>query len=91
MLARSPGIKFFSTTSSAARKLHLDLTGIRRTDQGQDNEQMQSPNAKTKEESKADGEETYGQVNQHPAGATRAFEVGVSVDRNKKCRRTMEE
>lgn len=52
---------------------------------------MQSPNAKVKEESKAQGADTYGQVNQHPQGDGLAFEVGVSVDRNKKCRRTMEE
>lgn len=84
-------IKFFSTTSPAARKLHLDLTGITRTDQQQEQEHMHSPNARTVEESKADGDDTYGQVNQHPRGAGAAFEVGVSVDRNKKCRRTMEE
>lgn len=30
-------------------------------------------------------------LNQHPATTDKAFKVGVSVDRNKKCRRTMEE
>ncbi|GAA5974849.1 hypothetical protein JCM11641_008396 [Rhodosporidiobolus odoratus] len=60
---------------------------------------MSDPNTQTTEETLAEGIETYGRLNQHPRldgsddrneqGA--GFEVGVSVDRNKKCRRTMED
>ena len=74
-----------------------------------------SPNAKTREETVANGPDTFGVrcsslrratsdtdvcdemdqvLNQHPTAAQSvgsAFKVGVSVDRNKKCRRTMEE
>jgi len=54
---------------------------------------MSDPNAKVVEVTQAEGSDTYGSVNQHPKVETRetAFKVGVSVDRNKKCRRTMEE
>lgn len=59
----------------------------------------QTPNgdAQTTEQTTADGEDTFGVVNRHPldpaaaASAGGGFSVGVSVDRNKKCRRTMEE
>ncbi|GAA5872455.1 hypothetical protein JCM1840_006066 [Sporobolomyces johnsonii] len=56
------------------------------------------PDAQTREETQADGPETFGRVNQHPSdrdgdgvGVGSGFKVGVSVDRNKKCRRTMED
>ncbi|CEQ43008.1 SPOSA6832_04878 [Sporobolomyces salmonicolor] len=56
------------------------------------------PDAQTREETQADGIETFGRVNQHPSdtegdgvGVGSGFKVGVSVDRNKKCRRTMED
>ncbi|GAA5927352.1 hypothetical protein JCM10213_003448 [Rhodosporidiobolus nylandii] len=55
---------------------------------------MSDPDATTTEVTHADGVETYGRLNQHPAGETgegSGFKVGVSVDRNKKCRRTMED
>ncbi|GAA5854830.1 hypothetical protein JCM8547_004087 [Rhodosporidiobolus lusitaniae] len=60
---------------------------------------MQDPNAQTTEQTHAEGVETYGRLNQHPAEADgggeekkkAGFRVGVSVDRNKKCRRTMED
>lgn len=54
---------------------------------------MTSPNARTKEETIAIGQETFGVLNQHPTAnpVLSGFRVGVSVDRNKKCRRTMEE
>lgn len=77
---------------------------------------MASPNAKTREETLAEGKDTFGvslgrhaeggvrleltmicwdlqALNQHPLPEVQetAFRVGVSVDRNKKCRRTMEE
>ncbi|KAG0655345.1 Protein phosphatase 2C 1 [Rhodotorula mucilaginosa] len=59
----------------------------------------QTPNgdAQTTEQTTADGEDTFGVVNRHPldpaaaASAGGGFSVGVSVDRNKKCRRTMED
>lgn len=57
----------------------------------------QTPNgdAQTTEQTTADGEDTFGVVNRHPDAAASqgaaGFSVGVSVDRNKKCRRTMEE
>ncbi|ORY39205.1 phosphatase 2C-domain-containing protein [Leucosporidium creatinivorum] len=54
---------------------------------------MASPNAKTREETLAEGKDTFGALNQHPLPEVQetAFRVGVSVDRNKKCRRTMED
>ena len=54
---------------------------------------MSDPNAKVVEVTQAEGSDTYGSVNQHPKveSPQTAFKVGVSVDRNKKCRRTMEE
>lgn len=40
----------------------------------------------------ADGSDTQGAVNRHPAGeAAGGLRVGVSEDRNRKCRRTMED
>ena len=40
----------------------------------------------------ADGHDTHGAVNQHPAGEhASGLRVGVSEDRNRKCRRTMED
>ncbi|GAA5847842.1 hypothetical protein JCM9279_006661 [Rhodotorula babjevae] len=54
---------------------------------------MSDPNAKVVEVTQAEGSDTYGSVNQHPKveSPQTAFKVGVSVDRNKKCRRTMED
>ncbi|GAA5919348.1 hypothetical protein JCM6882_008444, partial [Rhodosporidiobolus microsporus] len=79
---------------------------------------MSDPDAQTTEQTHAEGPDTYGRLNQHPApgGGTSSsssplgasgeaapaeevegqengsgYEVGVSVDRNKKCRRTMED
>ncbi|GMK53539.1 hypothetical protein CspeluHIS016_0101250 [Cutaneotrichosporon spelunceum] len=65
---------------------------------------IDSPNARSKSVTVADGQETYGVLNRHPAvkdGAPvsveekvaklPAFRVGVSEDRNKRCRRTMED
>ncbi|GAA6021310.1 hypothetical protein JCM11491_005799 [Sporobolomyces phaffii] len=52
-------------------------------------------NAVTVPTTLAPGPETYGKLNQHPTATTDGpapeFRVGVSVDRNKKCRRTMED
>ncbi|GAA5966691.1 hypothetical protein JCM3765_007599 [Sporobolomyces pararoseus] len=52
-------------------------------------------NAKTVPTTLASGPETYGELNQHPTSSStteeNSFRVGVSVDRNKKCRRTMED
>ncbi|KAI5479467.1 hypothetical protein MNV49_003611 [Pseudohyphozyma bogoriensis] len=53
-----------------------------------------SMNAKTKEETRAEGAETFGNLNQHPGddhASPPPYRVGVSVDRNRKCRRTMED
>jgi protein phosphatase PTC1 len=63
-----------------------------------------SPNARSKSVTVADGQETYGVLNRHPAvkdGSPASveeqvvklptFRVGVSEDRNKRCRRTMED
>lgn len=56
-----------------------------------------SSDAQTTEQTTADGKDTFGVVNRHPDAAAHhdrdepGFTVGVSVDRNKKCRRTMEE
>lgn len=80
----------FNTSSSSGRKLHLDLSAVSKADK-QDKQAMASPNARTVQESQAGGPDTFGQVNQHPKGDEAGFQVGVSVDRNKKCRRTMEE
>ncbi|GAA6003493.1 hypothetical protein JCM10207_000359 [Rhodosporidiobolus poonsookiae] len=56
---------------------------------------MSDPDAQTTEQTHAEGLDTYGRLNQHPApeaaDGERAYQVGVSVDRNKKCRRTMED
>ncbi|WRT63225.1 uncharacterized protein IL334_000128 [Kwoniella shivajii] len=62
------------------------------------------PNARSKTISVADGEETFGVLNRHPAsapspakvaaqlpGSKVTFRVGVSEDKNKRCRRTMED
>lgn len=46
--------------------------------------------AQTREETLAEGAETFGELNQHPNDKA-SYKVGVSVDRNKKCRRTMED
>jgi len=59
-----------------------------------------SPNASSVPITQAAGESTYGRLNQHPkdgdgghqgAGMAPLYKVGVSEDRNKKCRRTMED
>ncbi|BEI90937.1 uncharacterized protein CcaverHIS019_0310070 [Cutaneotrichosporon cavernicola] len=63
-----------------------------------------SPNARSKSVTVADGQETYGVLNRHPAVKNDTpplveekvvklptFRVGVSEDRNKRCRRTMED
>ncbi|BGP50048.1 mgpp2cl-1, protein phosphatase 2C-like protein 1 [Rhodotorula kratochvilovae] len=49
--------------------------------------------ARVTEESSARGAETYGHLNQHPAleQTEGGFRVGVSMDRNRRCRRTMED
>ncbi|KAK4046888.1 mgpp2cl-1, protein phosphatase 2C-like protein 1 [Microbotryomycetes sp. JL201] len=54
---------------------------------------MSDPNAKTRQETLAKGADTFGCLNQHPQPTNHetTFKVGVSVDRNKKCRRTMED
>ncbi|GJN88177.1 hypothetical protein Rhopal_001142-T1 [Rhodotorula paludigena] len=55
---------------------------------------MSDPDARTTEVTQAEGADTYGRLNQHPKpgqAAESGFQVGVSVDRNKKCRRTMED
>ncbi|KAM0792641.1 hypothetical protein ACM66B_002423 [Microbotryomycetes sp. NB124-2] len=54
---------------------------------------MSDLNAKTRQETQAQGPDTFGCLNQHPLPANHetTFKVGVSVDRNKKCRRTMED
>ncbi|BEJ13699.1 hypothetical protein CspHIS471_0308730 [Cutaneotrichosporon sp. HIS471] len=65
---------------------------------------MDSPNARSKSVTVADGQETYGVLNRHPAvkdgtpplveekvAKLPTFRVGVSEDRNKRCRRTMED
>ncbi|GAA6052452.1 hypothetical protein JCM3770_001120 [Rhodotorula araucariae] len=54
---------------------------------------MSDPDAKVVEVTQAEGADTYGSVNQHPKAESQEtpFKVGVSVDRNKKCRRTMED
>lgn len=63
----------------------------------------ENPNARSKSITVADGENTYGALNRHPMQSTSgsasgsgssdsyAYRVGVSEDRNKKCRRTMED
>jgi len=51
-------------------------------------------NASSSQTTTADGKDTHGIVNQHPAAAhhgTAPFRVGVSEDRNKRWRRTMED
>lgn len=50
-------------------------------------------NCRTVPTTLASGSETYGELNQHPTPTQGdlSFRVGVSVDRNKKCRRTMED
>ncbi|GAA97783.1 hypothetical protein E5Q_04462 [Mixia osmundae IAM 14324] len=53
-----------------------------------------SPNARSQTITASDGPLTYGKINQHPARshlASAPFSVGVSEDKNKKCRRTMED
>ncbi|GAA5879468.1 hypothetical protein JCM3774_005220 [Rhodotorula dairenensis] len=58
-----------------------------------------SSDAQTTEQTTATGKDTFGVVNRHPDAAAHhdrdwdepGFTVGVSVDRNKKCRRTMED
>ncbi|WOO82399.1 Protein phosphatase 2C 1 [Vanrija pseudolonga] len=62
---------------------------------------VDSPNARSKSVTHADGDDTYGVLNRHPAVLPSthsdrstlrgAFRVGVSEDRNKRCRRTMED
>ncbi|WWC90182.1 uncharacterized protein L201_005115 [Kwoniella dendrophila CBS 6074] len=64
------------------------------------------PNARSKTVTVADGEETFGVLNRHPAASDKqpspeksndqlpsrvTFRVGVSEDKNKRCRRTMED
>ncbi|ORY26483.1 phosphatase 2C-domain-containing protein [Naematelia encephala] len=59
------------------------------------------PNARSKSVTVAEGDDTFGALNCHPAqnapppskelGLKGTFRVGVSEDRNKKCRRTMED
>ena len=57
----------------------------------------ENPNARSKTITLAEGENTYGALNRHPAQPHSAssmfpsYRVGVSEDRNKKCRRTMED
>jgi len=50
-----------------------------------------SPNASSAPITQAKGSYTHGTINQHPAHTGGSFRVGVSEDRNKKCRRTMED
>jgi len=53
-----------------------------------------SPNARSRTISIADGQDTQGMINRHPAPtamATAPLRVGMSEDKNKKCRRTMED
>lgn len=57
-----------------------------------------SPNARSKTITMADGENTFGALNRHPAASPSSlpksfppFRIGVSEDRNRKCRRTMED
>ncbi|GAA5993143.1 hypothetical protein JCM10908_001308 [Rhodotorula pacifica] len=59
-----------------------------------------SADAQTTEQTTAEGKDTFGVVNRHPVPVQQqehddndepGFTVGVSVDRNKKCRRTMED
>ncbi|BGP22493.1 mgpp2cl-1, protein phosphatase 2C-like protein 1 [Rhodotorula toruloides] len=55
---------------------------------------MSDPDARTVDQTEAEGKETYGRLNQHPKRGENeecGFKVGVSVDRNKKCRRVMED
>ncbi|GAA6017586.1 hypothetical protein JCM10207_001215 [Rhodosporidiobolus poonsookiae] len=48
--------------------------------------------ARVTEESTARGADTYGKLNTHPdPSAPASFRIGVSVDRNRACRRTMED
>jgi len=54
----------------------------------------ESPNARSKTITTADGENTFGALNRHPnttSSEDLAFRIGVSEDRNRKCRRTMED
>ncbi|KAL7420358.1 mgpp2cl-1, protein phosphatase 2C-like protein 1 [Cryptotrichosporon argae] len=55
----------------------------------------ESPNARSKSVTVADGVDTFGALNQHPKKPSHtlagSFRVGVSEDRNKRCRRTMED
>ncbi|GAA6033307.1 hypothetical protein JCM8097_006684 [Rhodosporidiobolus ruineniae] len=96
-----------SSTSSSPPSLHIDVQAVNSSSPSPSlsgsgkpahKRAMSDPNAQTTEETRAEGVETYGKLNQHPApeaddGGDRAlgFKVGVSVDRNKKCRRTMED
>ncbi|BGP05678.1 mgpp2cl-1, protein phosphatase 2C-like protein 1 [Rhodotorula toruloides] len=55
---------------------------------------ISEPDARTVEQTEADGKDTYGTLNQHPRRGEDeecGFKVGVSVDRNQKCRRVMED
>ncbi|OWZ58350.1 protein phosphatase [Cryptococcus neoformans 125.91] len=61
----------------------------------------EGPNARSKSVTVASGEDTFGALNCHPAPGSAAisdsnlpsdsFRVGVSEDRNRRCRRTMED
>ncbi|KAK4050017.1 mgpp2cl-1, protein phosphatase 2C-like protein 1 [Microbotryomycetes sp. JL221] len=87
--------------TSPAKDLRLDLSAIKDSPKPL----MTDPNAKTRQETLAQGADTFGVcffkgscellccLNQHPLPERNetTFKVGVSVDRNKKCRRTMED
>ncbi|SCV72344.1 BQ2448_3881 [Microbotryum intermedium] len=79
-----------STSSTSPPNLSLDIAAVnaRAPKPG-----MTVPDAKTREETQAKGAETFGALNQHPEPRAQEtdFKVGVSVDRNKKCRRSMED
>ncbi|KDE03456.1 protein phosphatase [Microbotryum lychnidis-dioicae p1A1 Lamole] len=79
-----------STSSTSPPNLSLDIAAVnaRAPKPG-----MTVPDAKTREETQAKGAETFGALNQHPEPQAQEtdFKVGVSVDRNKKCRRSMED
>jgi len=75
----------------------MSSTTAARSSRRQQQDSDTTLNAKTVPTTLAKGTETYGELNQHPITVNTTtdedltFRVGVSVDRNKKCRRTMED